>query len=609
MVEWLKFGIDLPFEKIPEPFCLKNRNFHAKEKVFIKEELSRLLDLGVIRKDDNVKYISPINCVPKKNNKFRLIIDLRVLNSNLTVKNFKYEDINSVLELVDHKDKLVTLDIKDGFYHVPLSKNAQQYMGFMFDNQKYTWCKLPFGLCVSPYFFCKTLRPIVTYLRSIGIKISVYVDDFIIAANEQFIVEHRDTVLDILNKLGIVVNLEKSSLTPECKKEYIGYIIDTDYLDKYVWLQIPQKRITKVLHDIDRVLKKGRISARALARITGQCISMSKAVLPAKLKLRNLYRLLKTRHSWQDILVLDNSSLTDLGWWKASLKSWNGCVIQNRTVDIQLITDASTVGWGGFIPGKEAQGLWTPEVSFKNSNLREMVAVLYSMIAFRKDLRGKMVQVLSDNIATVANINFQGGPSKDLTQIASAIWTEALSNNVTLKAKYLAGIENTHADYLSRRVVQTDWMLNPRLFHYLDLLWGPHTIDRCASMTNRQLPVYNSLYFDPQTHGVDCLTQKDWQDHNNFVNPPFCIIPQILRVIQEQKAEATIIAPYWKSKMWLQTLKRLSISPPIRLKHLNRACLDFGVRPEPLKNPRWKIFAWRISGRENYVQLDGQIEL
>ena len=96
-----------------------------------------------------------------------------------------------------------------------------------------------------------------------------------------------------LHELKLVdVNYDESDLIPSHCKEYIGYIIDTVYDNEYVWLNIPQKRITKLKHDITRTLKKGITTARNLARITGQCISMSKAILPGKLLLRNLYRLL-----------------------------------------------------------------------------------------------------------------------------------------------------------------------------------------------------------------------------------------------------------------------------------------------------------------------------
>ena len=75
--------------------------------------------------------------------------------------------------------------------------------------------------------------------------------------------------------------------------------------------------------------------------------------------------------------------------------------------------------------------------------------------------------------------------------------------------------DNQHADKLSRRASPYEWMLHPQLFRYLDNVWGPHSIDRFASMTSTQLPNYNSLWFDPLTGGVDALSQTDWADHNN----------------------------------------------------------------------------------------------
>ena len=68
---------------------------------------------------------------------------------------------------------------------------------------------------------------------------------------------------------------------------------------------------------------------------------------------------------------------------------------------------------------------------------------------------------------------------------------------------------------------------NRQIFLYLEKLWGLHTIYRCASITNCQTARYNSLFHDPGTHGVDCLTQQDWNQHNNYVNPKFCIIHKV----------------------------------------------------------------------------------
>ena len=223
VINWLKNGINIPFKSTPFPFEYSNRHFSKSEQTFLQAEIARLSKTGVIKRDDSLQFISPINCVPKKNNKFRLVADLRHINSNICAKNFKYDNISSITETIQSKDKLVTIDIKDGFYHIPVSEQSQQYLGFSFEGQKYKWCRLPFGCSVSPYFFCKTLKPIITFLRLKGIRVSVYVDDFILAATETCIEEHKIDLLETLQKLGITVNFEKSSLEPTTSKEYIGY--------------------------------------------------------------------------------------------------------------------------------------------------------------------------------------------------------------------------------------------------------------------------------------------------------------------------------------------------------------------------------------------------
>lgn len=81
---------------------------------------------------------------------------------------------------------------------------------------------------------------------------------------------------------------------------------------------------------------------------------------------------------------------------------------------------------------KEAQKLWTREQSRNGLNIREMRAVLFSLRAFQVQLRDKVVQVLSDNISTVANINFQGRRSYALTKLTAEIWIEAFKNNVNI---------------------------------------------------------------------------------------------------------------------------------------------------------------------------------
>ena len=210
------------------------------------------------------------------------------------------------------------------------------------------------------------------------------------------------------------------------------------------------------------------------------------------------------------------------------------------------------------------------------------------------------IQILSDNVTTVAYVSNQGGPSKDLTQIAKAIWHLVASNNIALQIRHISGTNNVDADHLSRLQDKYNWMLHPKLFHLIDTLYGPHTIDRFVSATNSQLPRFNSRYHEAHAEGVDALAQGNLDTERNFVNPPFRLIPHVLRVIQAQRAEATIIAPFWLSQPWFRMLRQLLVCPPLRIPNSPQTFRSMRPRPEPLQNRRWRIYAWRMSGAHGW---------
>ena len=437
----------------------------------------------------------------------------------------------------------------------------------------------------------KILRPIVIFLRSLGLTLVLYVDDFILFAQKDAIVNHREQLLTTLKELGWLVNFEKSSLEPEQLKEFIGYLIDNTG-EKPI-IKIPRNRITRLRKDITRCLKKETVSARALARIGGQCVSMYKCVFPAKLQLRNLYRLLASKKSWSDTLLLDIGTKDDLNWWKSSLSEWNGLVVQEHPIDIQLTTDASSIAWGAWIPGQSAQGFWTKDMSYQSLNYRELSAVWLGLLSLRKFLQDKTIQICSDNVTTIAFINHMGGSCKELDMIARHIHQLAININAKIVASYISGTRNWQANQLSRLNSTYEWRLHPNLFRLIESYWGPHQIDRFASMLTSQTPTYNSLYWDPLTSGVNAFAQKDWGSLNNYVNAPFNLLPQVLEVIENQRATATIIAPLWEGQVWFQKLTSLLIDEPIPLPISQRTVLRIGphTKPEPLKNRGWRLYA------------------
>lgn len=595
VLDWIKNGVSIPLINKDVTFELTNHKLSPTQEYFVDCEIQRLLLLGYIEYCvEKPKCVSPIGCVPKKNNKFRLITDLRQLNSQCSVPSFRNEDIRDAVKLIESSDNFVTADIRDGFYHIKVHTDYRDYLGFQWKGNYYCWAVLPFGLSCSPYFFNKILRPVISYLRALGVRVSVFVDDFLLSEHANYITDRIDLLLNTLADLGFQVNFEKSVLVPSQTINYLGYTISST--NNKLTVKAQGARVSKLKQAIRKALRSRIVSARALARICGQCVSVAWAVTPGKLFLRNAYRLLSTRSSWEDRLFINEPVREEFTWWLESASTWNVREICCEAFQAQIVTDASSLGWGAKCGEHIASGDWNRRISFQSSNERELLAILMALKSFVPLLRGKHVQVLTDNISAAAYIRHMGGPSPRLSRLAVAVWAEAMENGIWLHSAHIAGKLNTEADYWSRKPDKHNWRLHPGLFKFIDRIWGPHTVDRFANCQNAQVSRFNSRYWEPLSEGVDALAQTNWGVENNFVNAPFCLIPRVLEILKSQKAVATIIAPEWRAMPWLMTLKRMLIAPPLRVPNNRNVCRSMGVLPEPCRNRKWRLFAWRVYG-------------
>jgi hypothetical protein len=85
------------------------------------------------------------------------------------------------------------------------------------------------------------------------------------------------------------------------------------------------------------------------------------------------------------------------------------------------------------------------------------------------------------------------------------LWFLLDNNEINIRPRYIRSAANIWADTLSHE----DWQLNPRIFDHVQRRWGPHTIDRFASMLNAQLPRFNARWGDPMCEDIDSLHLSD----------------------------------------------------------------------------------------------------
>ena len=163
----------LPLECEQEPFVDKTSNqkrMSEKEEAFLCREINSLLRKNISAKcsSEPGEYFSPIFLVPKEDDSYRLILNLKSLNKCMPYQHFKLDTIHTVTSLIQTDCYMASIDIKDAYYSVPILAAHQKYVKVEFDGVYYKCMALPNGLCSGPRK-CTKLRPPLLYCIRQGI--------------------------------------------------------------------------------------------------------------------------------------------------------------------------------------------------------------------------------------------------------------------------------------------------------------------------------------------------------------------------------------------------------------------------------------------------------
>ena len=193
-------------------------------------------------------------CHPEKEStgEYRVIVDLRYLNSFLKLKKFKLDSLPLALKSVTPNCSFSKTDLKSGFSHVKVARRFRKYLGFQWNGQYFHYRVLPFGLASSPYLFSKMLLPAIQRLRQEGIKIFVYVDDILIIANSPTECWRQTLRMrKLLSSLGWIVREDKSSMAPSSEIIFLRFLINSQTMT----LRLPQGKSHTIVHELRRLAR------------------------------------------------------------------------------------------------------------------------------------------------------------------------------------------------------------------------------------------------------------------------------------------------------------------------------------------------------------------
>ena len=587
-----------PFQKLPPSQSVKQSEMDV-----ISTEIEKLLQKGVIITIGHEKgeFISPIFIRPKKDSSFRLILNLKQLNTHVKYQQFKMDTLRSAINMMRPNCYMASVDLIDAYYSVPLAYCDKKYLTLEWMGQFYKFTCFPNGLAFCP----RKLKPVYATSRQSCHLSSSYIDDSYLQGDDfKDCVTNVIATIKLFDSLGFVIHPFKSVPVPSQRITYLGFVLDSIEMKIY----LSQDKVQKLKDACDKILGCSNPSIREVSSLLGLMTASFPTVMygPLHFRLNDMDKTSALRHAkgnFDMCMQLTDASLADIKWWRDSaLSAYN--VVQHGKPEITIFTDASSCGWGGMLGSTTSRGAWIPSEALHHINYLEMLAVHFALEVFHAHLEGKHVRVMIDNTTAVTTLTHMDTSHSLLcNNLVHLIWNWCIDLNIWLSTAHIPGKLNVLANKESRNTnMGTEWALNHRVYcDVIAKLGDKPTIDLFASRLNYKVKPFVAYQPDPKAFAIDAFTLS-WESYLFYASPPFSLIALALQKIQEE-ATGLILVPKWPTQPWWPTLMRMVIQNPLELPRIKELLFQPSQQDlvHPL-HPKLVLLLCHVSGRNSKVR-------
>ena len=426
VVQILKEGYTLPFQTRPKLVrfptvisCYGNPQRNS----YLLEALHQLIDknaVELVRNQSSLGFFNRLVLVPKPNNRWRPILDLSNLNFFLKSGKFKMETPETIRTSLQQGEWITSIDFKDAYFHIPIQEQSRKYLRFHVQGQTYQFKALPFGLSTAPLEFTVVVKEVKLMAIHKGIRIHQYLDDWLVRAGSyQVCLQHTQELVQICQRLGWIVNLEKSELEPKQIFNFVGYLFEN--LGDHVSTDLsgPAVHVPDWSADSNRKASLPRLASYETHTVASQ----------------------KQLESAGSTGKGPRSLHPHLEWWLDESNVLQGQPLHPLKHALQIFTDASKERWGAHLGEHTARGSWSVPESKLHINFLELKAVFLALKGFQHLCTARIVLVATDNTTVVAYINKEGGMSSGpLCALLWRILTWCTNHQITLKARHIPAI-------------------------------------------------------------------------------------------------------------------------------------------------------------------------
>ncbi|KAH7828119.1 putative Transposon Ty3-G Gag-Pol polyprotein [Monocercomonoides exilis] len=273
--------------------------------------------------------------------------DCRTLNKAINDIHFKSEDHKTLEKLLRKDDYAVTIDLSQAHFLVAVYKDFTPFLAFGFRERTFAFKGLPFGFKDARRIFTKLMRNVVKQVRKRwSARCLNYLDDIIILRDTKDALQKATTgIVHWFNNLGLVVNEEKSRLTPRKTFSFLGWIWKTCVMKVALETKRRSSLQKKIKRRMNLASKETLIMKRDFASLVGEISGTRFVDVDASLHMNRLYKELINavrKTGWTGAMNLNHSIREQLQYWQTRLmwkeeRPWVSFAIPDAT----LTTDAA----------------------------------------------------------------------------------------------------------------------------------------------------------------------------------------------------------------------------------------------------------------------------
>ena len=206
---------------VGSPVAQKPYPISYHKRGIIKEHVNKMLELGIISPSES-EWASPVTLV-KQGDSYRFCSDLRKINKVTKNDPYVIPKIDELLNRLGNAAYITKLDLKKGYWQIPMHPDSKQYTAFVCCEGKFHYNRMPFGLKTAPSIFQRFMNRVLGDAR--GKFAEAYLDDVIIYSSSwKEHIAHLKYIMDRFKQYCITINKDKCSFG-ETSIKYLGFLI------------------------------------------------------------------------------------------------------------------------------------------------------------------------------------------------------------------------------------------------------------------------------------------------------------------------------------------------------------------------------------------------